>query len=105
MTATVTRQQFIAAVAELDGMAALYQNLSADSGYPDWVEFYSAKYVSQGDPLYVQTQLALGYTSAEMQFLFDIAIYQTVIPAQDIRSRNGIPILDRSGERVESRQV
>lgn len=105
MTATVTRQQFIAAVAKLDGMVALYQGVSADSNYPDWIEFYSAEYVAQGDPLYVQTQLALGYTSAEMQFLFDIALYQTVIPAQDIRSRNGIPILDRSGERVESRQV
>lgn len=103
MTATVPRQQFIAAVAELDGMTALYQGLSADSNYPDWIEFYSADYVSQGDPLYVRTQLALGYTSTEMQFLFDIALYQIVIPAQVIRSRNGIPITDRSGAQIESR--
>lgn len=74
MAATVTRQQFIAAVAELNGMNALYQGVSADADYPDWNEFYSAKYVAQGDPLYVQTQLALGYTSAQMQTLFDLAV-------------------------------
>jgi hypothetical protein len=95
----------MAAIAELNGMNTVYQGISADANYPDWTEFYSAKYVAQGDPLYVQTQLALGYTSAEMQFLFDLAVYQTVIPAQDIRARNGVPIVNRSGERVESRQV
>lgn len=107
MTATVTRQQFIAAVNQkiaddaaqqgilleddvfflllennIDKLmketypSSLYQGLSADANYPDWIEFYSAKYVAQGDPLYVQTQLALGYTSAQMQTLFDLALQE-----------------------------
>jgi hypothetical protein len=56
--------------------ANLYQGISADANYPDWIEFYSAKYVSQGDPLYVQTQLTLGYTSEQMQTLFDLALQE-----------------------------
>lgn len=86
-------------------MNTWYQGISADANFPDWIEFWSAKYVEQGDPLYVQTQMAFGYTSEEMQFLFNLALYPTVIPAQDIRARNGIPILDSSGERIETRQV
>jgi hypothetical protein len=103
MTATVTRQRFFTAVAELGGMNSLYQYEVTDANTPEWVEFNSARYVAQGDPLYIQTQMALGYTSAEMQFLFDIALYSKVIPAQIVRARNGIPILDRSGARIESR--
>ncbi len=107
MTATVTRQQFLAAVnqqiiydATQQGVLleddiffllleddvyklikeaypnSLYQGISADANYPDWIEFYSAKYVSQGDPLYVQTQLTLGYTSEQMQTLFDLALQE-----------------------------
>lgn len=76
MTSTVSRHQFLAAVAQLTGMTALYQDINADVNYPDWVEFYSARYVAQGDPLYVQTQLALGYTSAQMQTLFDLALQE-----------------------------
>ena len=74
MAATVTRQQFIAAVAELADMNTLYQGISADANYPDWIKFYSAEYVEQGDPLYVQTQMALGYTSAQMLNLFNAAV-------------------------------
>lgn len=73
MTATVTRQQFIEAVRQSADMNVWYQGISADANYPDWIEFYSAKYVEQGDLLYVQTQMALGYTSAQMQALFDLA--------------------------------
>ena len=73
MTATVTRQQFISAVYDSADMNTLYGGGSADANFPDWIEFYSAKYVEQGDPLYVQTQMALGYTSAQMQALFDLA--------------------------------
>lgn len=78
MITTVTRDQFIAAVDQLADMNAVYQGISADANYPDWVEFYSAKYVEQGDPLYVQTQMALGYTSAQMQALFDLAAQVSV---------------------------
>lgn len=74
MAATVTRQQFIAAVDQLADMNVWYQGISADAEYPDWIEFYSAKYVEQGDALYMQTQMALGYTSAQMQTLFDLAV-------------------------------
>lgn len=76
MTATVTRNQFMAAVQQQAAMTELYQGVSADANYPDWIEFYSARYVAQGDPLYVQTQLALGYTSAQMQTLFDLALQE-----------------------------
>ena len=85
MAATVTRQQFIAAVAKLGGMDALNQDISAGSNYLNWIEFYSAEYVSQGDPLYVKTQLTLGFTPDEMQLLFDIALYQTVTLEQLIQ--------------------
>ncbi len=74
MTATVKREQFFMAVAQQSGMNTVYQGVSADANYPDWIEFSSAKYVAQGDPLYVQTQMALGYTSAQMQALFDLAL-------------------------------
>lgn len=74
MAATVTRQQFISAVQQLADVNTLYQGVSADAEYPDWIEFYSARYVAQGDALYVQTQMALGYTSAQMQTLFDLAV-------------------------------
>jgi hypothetical protein len=73
---TVPRQQFFAALAYVSGMNDTYQTVSTDANYPDWVEFNSAKLVQVGDPLYVLTQLALGYTSADMRALFDIAVYQ-----------------------------
>lgn len=105
MAATVLRQQFFDTVAYFNGMDILYQNIYSDANYPDWIEFYSAKYVSQGDPLYVQTQMALGLTSAEMRFLFDLALTGSVLPSQIVRNRKGSPVLDRSGEQIESRQV
>jgi hypothetical protein len=74
MAATVTRKQFFTAVAEQNGMNTLYTAISADTNYPDWIEFNSAKYIAQGDVLYVRTQLALGYTSEQMQALFDAAV-------------------------------
>lgn len=74
MAATVTRAQFFTAVAQQNGMNTLYQGVHADANYPDWIEFNAAKLVQVGDPLYVQTQLALGYTSAQMQTLFDLAV-------------------------------
>jgi hypothetical protein len=74
MITTVTRQQFFTALADVSEMNAVYQGVSADANYPDWIEFNSAKLVKVGDPLYVQTQLALGYTSAQMLTLFDAAV-------------------------------
>lgn len=74
MITTVTREQFFTAVAQQSGMNSLYQDVHADANYPDWVEFNSAKLVQVGDPLYVQTQLALGYTSAQMLTLFEAAV-------------------------------
>lgn len=74
MIATVTREQFFTAVAQQTGMNTLYQGVPADANYPDWIEFNAAKLVQIGDPLYVQTQLALNYTSAQMQTLFDLAV-------------------------------
>lgn len=76
MAATVTRQQFMTAVSELSDMNILYQSISGDANYPNWIDFWSAEYVAQGDALYVQTQLALGYTSAQMQALFDLALQE-----------------------------
>jgi len=74
MITTVTRQQFFTALADVSEMNAVYQGVSADANYPDWIEFNSAKLVQVGDPLYVQTQLTLGYTSAQMLTLFDAAV-------------------------------
>lgn len=74
MITTVTRQQFFTALADASEMNAAYQSVSADANYPDWIEFNSAKLVQVGDPLYVRTQLALGYTSAQMLTLFDAAV-------------------------------
>lgn len=74
MAATATRERFFAVVSQHTDMNALYSALSATTNDPEWIEFYSAKYVSQGDALYLRTQLALGYTSAQMQALFDEAI-------------------------------
>lgn len=103
MTATVPREQYFDAVKELGQMEVLYQALTMDTNDPSWIEFYSAKYVSQGDPLYVQTQLALGYTSAEMQYLFNLALYPTALPAQIVRTRKGLEILDRANSPIETR--
>lgn len=74
MITTVTREQFFNAIAAVNEMNTAYQGVSADANYPDWVEFWSAKRVEVGDPLYVATQLALGYTSAQMQALFETAV-------------------------------
>lgn len=74
MITTVTRYQFFTALADVSEMNTTYQGVSADANYPDWIEFNSAKLVQVGDPLYVQTQLALGYTSAQMLTLFDAAV-------------------------------
>jgi hypothetical protein len=71
---TVTRQQFFTALADVSEMNTVYQGVSADANYPDWIEFNAAKLVQVGDPLYVQTQLALGYTSAQMLTLFEAAV-------------------------------
>lgn len=74
MITTVTRQQFFTALADVSEMNVAYQGVSADANYPDWIEFNAAKLVQVGDPLYVQTQIALGYTSAQMLTLFDAAV-------------------------------
>lgn len=74
MITTVTRQQFFIALADVSKMDTVYQGVSADANYPDWIEFSAAKLVQVGDPLYVQTQLALGYTSAQMLTLFEAAV-------------------------------
>lgn len=74
MITTVTRQQFFTALAGASEMNTIYQDVSADANYPDWIEFNAAKLVQVGDPLYVQTQLALGYTSAQMLTLFEAAV-------------------------------
>ncbi len=71
---TVTRQQFFTALADVSEMNTVYQGVAADANYPDWIEFNAAKLVQVGDPLYVQTQLALGYTSAQMLTLFEAAV-------------------------------
>ncbi len=74
MITTVTRQQYFTAVSQIVGMNTLYQGLTITTDDPAWVEFWSAKYIQQDDPVYVQTQLALGFTSAQMLALFDAAV-------------------------------
>jgi hypothetical protein len=71
---TVTRQQFITALADINAVGDVYFGLSADAEYPDWIEFYSANEVKVGDPLYVATQMALNYTSDQMAALFAVAV-------------------------------
>lgn len=79
MITTVPRQQFFDALAYVSGMNDTYQGVSADTNYPDWIEFNSAKLVQVGDPLYVLTQLTLGYTSEDMLVLFDLAVQRTFV--------------------------
>jgi hypothetical protein len=74
MITTVTREQFFTALAAVNEMNAVYQGVSADANYPDWVEFWSAKRIEIGDPLYVAVQLGLGYTSDQMLTLFEAAV-------------------------------
>ena len=74
MITTVTREQFFTALAANSEMNTVYQGISADANYPDWIEFWSAKRVQVGDPLYVATQMALGYTSDQMLTLFAAAV-------------------------------
>lgn len=78
MITTVTREQFFTALAAVNEMNAAYQGVSADANYPDWIEFWSAKRVKVGDPLYVAVQLGLGYTSSQMLTVFEAA---TQVPA------------------------
>ena len=74
MITTVTRDQFFKAVQAVSGMNMLYQNVSAETNSPNWVEFWSAKRVQIGVHLYVATQMALGYTSDQMLTLFAAAV-------------------------------
>ena len=73
MITTVTRAQFFTALAAIPEMNAVYQNVSADTNTPDWIEFWSAKRVKIGDPLYVAVQTTLNYTSSQMLTLFETA--------------------------------
>ncbi len=73
MITAVTRQQFFAALAAANKMNDVYMGISADANYPDWIEFWSAKWVVVGDPLYVAVQTTLNYTSDQMLALFESA--------------------------------
>lgn len=70
---TVTRQQYFTALANLGGMDELYQAVPADTNSVDWVDFWSAEYVTSGDPIAQLTQSALGWTDGQMIALFNAA--------------------------------
>lgn len=74
MVTTVLRRQFFTALADATEMNNIYQSIVVNSDDPVWIEFWAAKYIRVGDPLYIHTQLVLGYTSAQMQTLFDLAV-------------------------------
>ena len=74
MITTVSRQKFLAAIADNNAMSATFDGLSADPNNPAWIEFYSAEYIVYEDPLYYSTQIALSLTSAQMLALFQEAV-------------------------------
>lgn len=74
MITFVTREKFFTAIADIGGMDTVYQNIPIDTNNPTWIEFNSAKYIAFEDPVYYAVQLALGYTSAQMEALFNTAV-------------------------------
>lgn len=74
MITTVSRANLFTAINNVDSMDVVYQNIPADANNPVWVEFNSAKYIVFRDPVYYSVQLALGYTSAQMETLFNAAV-------------------------------
>ena len=74
MIATVSREQFFTALAAVNEMNLVDQGVSANANASDWIEFWAAKRVKIGDPLYVAVQLSLGYTSSQMLTLFQAAV-------------------------------
>jgi hypothetical protein len=79
---TATRQQYFTALANLGGMDDLYQAIPADTNSPDWVDFWSAEYITSGDNIAALTQSALGWTDGQMIALFNAAEnVPVVVPA------------------------
>jgi len=70
---TVTREQYFTALAQMGGMNTLYQAIPADTNEPEWVEFWSADYITSGDSVATLTQSALGWTDGQMIALFTAA--------------------------------
>jgi hypothetical protein len=70
---TVTRQQYFTALAQMGDMNTLYQAIPADTNDPEWVEFWSAEYITSGDSVATLTQAALGWTNGQMIALFTAA--------------------------------
>lgn len=79
---TVTRQQYFTALAQLGDMDLLYQAVPASADSPDWIEFWSAEYITSGDDIATLTQSALGWTDGQMIALFSAAAnVPVVVPA------------------------
>lgn len=74
MITTVSKIQFFTAIQAVGGMDVVNQGINADANTAVWNEFNAATTVQMGDPLYVATQLALGYTSGQMETLFAAAV-------------------------------
>lgn len=70
---TVTRQQYFTALSQLGDMNLLFQAVPADAETPEWIQFWTAEYVTSGDALAALTQSALGWTDGQMIALFNAA--------------------------------
>lgn len=76
---TVTRQQYFTALAQLGDMNLLYGSVPASADDTDWIEFWSAEYISSGDSLAVLTQTSQGWTDGQMALLFNTAANVPVV--------------------------
>jgi hypothetical protein len=81
MSVTVTRQQYFTAIAELGSMTRLYQAVNANPGNTVWIEFWSAPYITLGDPLALLTASVFGWNAAQMLALFTAAANVPIPPA------------------------
>ena len=76
---TVTRQQYFTALSQLGDMNLLFQAVPADAETDEWIEFWTAEYISSGDPLAVLTQSSQGWTDGQMIALFNAALNVPVV--------------------------
>lgn len=71
--ATVSRQQFLSAVALLADMNTLYTAIVADANNPVWIQFNSSICVSDDSDLALFTQSTFGWSAAQLANLFAVA--------------------------------
>jgi hypothetical protein len=70
---TVTRRQWLSAVAALYNGNTLFASINANANDPAFIQYYAGYGVAPGDVLALKTQTVFGLTAIQMSALFTYA--------------------------------